>query len=637
MLADRCFYIIVLLTVFFAALLHLSPNLFAEQQKPLPRIQSPLADSLEQVLSGTLADSVRVNVLVELARARWASNIEESRQNAFAALAIAERLYYQKGTANALNTIGVTYYYQGWYDIALGYHQRSLAIRKSINDTAGIGHSTNNIGLIYMGQRKHEESLTYLFEALQIYKTLGLKSSTAAAYNNIGTIYRRQKKLDSATAMHEAALKTLEGTNNRSGIALCYNSLGGVLEDGGSYQEALNYQQRALALYEEIQNHKGIVNSLYSSASILAKMKHHAEALQNLHRALDLAAAMNSRPELRDCYELLSQIEESIGNIHGALFTYKRFEALKDSLVSEEAAARSAEFNAKYDTERKAKQIELLTAQREGQSVQRHFLLALVVASLMAVALFYTRYRIKRKSETALQNANTQLQEKNDLLTQARAIAETLLLNVLPKPIASRMQAGEHRIAEHFSDVTVLFADIVDFTQLAAGLHPEELVSLLDAIFTDFDALAEKYNLEKIKTIGDAYMAVCGIPEPNPQHCVNVARFALDMMRVIEKYSIHNTSQPLEPNKCLRLRIGIHTGSVVAGVIGKKKFSYDLWGDTVNIASRLESHGIAGEIHCSEEVYEMLQETCIFDKRGETELKGSITMTTYFLRGFKQS
>ncbi|MBD1208279.1 MAG: tetratricopeptide repeat protein [Ignavibacteria bacterium] len=629
--------LLVLIALFslFACASEVPSSLFAQERSPLPRIKSPIADSLEKLLTTNLSDSARVDILVELARALWANKLEDSRRIAFEALTLAERLGYQKGIANSFNTIGVTYYYQGWYDIALGYHQKSLAIRKSLNDTAGIGHSTNNIGLIYMGQRKHEESLTYLLEALHIYKTLNRTPSIAAAYNNIGTIYRRQKRLDSAAKMHEEAIKTLEGKNNRAGMALSYNSLGGVLEDAGSFSEALRLQEQALKLYEEIPNHKGIVNSLYASASVLAKMKRFPEALTNLRRAIDIATAMDSRPELRDCLELLSQIEESIGNIQGALFNFKRFEALKDSLISEEAAARSAEFNAKYDTERKAKQIELLTAQRQRQSVERNLLLALVTASLMAVGLFYTRYRIKRKSETALQNANAQLQEKNDLLSQARSIAETLLLNVLPKPIARRMQAGELRIAEHFSDVTVLFADIVDFTQLASDLHPEELVSLLDAIFTDFDALAERYNLEKIKTIGDAYMAVCGIPEPNPQHCLNVVRFGLDMLRVIEKYSIHGAPQLPTSDNHLRLRIGIHTGAVVAGVIGKKKFSYDLWGDTVNIASRLESHGVAGEIHCSQEVYEMLQESCIFEMRGETELKGSITMTTYFLRGFK--
>lgn len=618
----------------FSLLYVLGTQAIAQPTSPKPYVRPPAADSLERVLTGNLPDTSRVNLLIELARALWASNIEESRKYATEALTLADLVEYKKGRANALNTIGVTYYYQGWYDIALNYHTRSLALRKSLNDSAGIGHSTNNIGLIYMGQRKHQEALNYLFEALRIYQHLRLKSSLAAAYNNIGTIYRRQKKYDSATVMHETALKTLAGTANRSGMALSYNSLGSVMEEMGSYKDALRFQQEALRLYEEILNHKGMVNSLYGKAGVLTKMQRHTEALEQIHRALDLAEAMNSRPELRDCYELLSQIEESVGNIHGALSHFKRFEALKDSLISEESAARSAEFNAQYDSERKAKQIELLTAQREGQFFQRNLLVALIVMSLLAVALFYTRYRIKRKSETALQNANVQLQEKNELLTEARSIAESLLLNVLPKSIASRMQAGEHRIAEHFSDVTVLFADIVDFTHIASDLPPEELVAFLDAIFSDFDALAERYNLEKIKTIGDAYMAVCGIPEPNPEHCRNVALFAMDMLRVIKKYTLYAESPTPTP---LQVRIGIHSGTVVAGVIGKKKFSYDLWGDTVNIASRLESHGVPGEIHCSEEVYEILQESCIFEKRGETALKGNIRMTTYFLRTLRTS
>ena len=263
LVGGRLVFLIALFSL-FALASEIPSNLSAQASSPLPRIKSPIADSLENLLTTNLSDSVRVDVLVDLARALWANKLEDSRKIAVEALTLAERLGYQKGIANALNTIGVTYYYQGWYDIALGYHQKSLAIRKSLNDTAGIGHSTNNIGLIYMGQRKYEESLTYLLEALQIYKTLNRTSSIAAVYNNIGTIYRRQKMLDSATQMHKEAIKTLEGKNNRSGMALSYNSLGRVLEDVGSFSEALNLQEQALKLYEEIPNYKGIVKSLYA-------------------------------------------------------------------------------------------------------------------------------------------------------------------------------------------------------------------------------------------------------------------------------------------------------------------------------------------------------------------------------------
>lgn len=612
------------------ALCSLVPFYAFGQAASSTRPRSPIADSLEKVLARELPDTVRVNVLVDLARALWASNLQVSRKYATDALTIANLIDYKKGRANALNTIGVTYYYQGWYDIALGYHKQALEIRKGINDTAGIGHSTNNIGIIYLGQRKHREALNYLFEALEIYKTVKLRSSTAAAYNNIGTIYRREKQLDSAALMHRAALDVLKGANNRTGEALSYNSMGGVMEDLGVYDDALRFQREAFRLYEAVTNHKGMINALTGEASALYKLKRYSEALAQINRAIDLATSMNSRPELRDCYELLSSIEESIGNIQGALHHYKRYEALKDSLLSEESNSKTAEFSAQYDTERKAKQIELLTAQREREQVQRNLLLTIILASFIAVALVYGRYRTKRRSEAALQHANALLQEKNSLLTEARSTVESLLLNVLPKPIAERMQIGERRIAENFSNVTVLFADIVDFTQLASDLPPEELVALLDAIFSDFDALAERHSLEKIKTIGDAYMAVCGIPEPHPDHCLNVALFALDLLRIIERYTIHtNTTTPLQ------VRIGIHTGSVVAGVIGKKKFSYDLWGETVNIASRLESHGMPGKIHCSEEVYEILNNSCIFEKCGETALKGNIRLTTYFLHSVK--
>ncbi|MCU0424026.1 MAG: tetratricopeptide repeat protein [Candidatus Kapabacteria bacterium] len=612
-------------------LLFLSFHFPALSQKPALPLRPPSADSLEKILAQSLPDTVRVKILIELARALWATNLQESRKYATDALTIANLMDYKKGRANALNTIGVTYYYQGWYDIALGYHKQALEIRKSINDTSGIGHSTNNIGIIYLGQRKNREALNYLFEALEIYKTVKLRSSIAVAYNNIGTIYRREKKLDSAALMHRAALDVLKGANNLTGEALSYNSMGGVMEDLGVYDDALRFQREAYKLYSDVTNHKGMVNALTGEASALFKLKRYPEALTQIRTALDLASSMNSRPELRDCYELLARIEEGIGNFSGALQNYKRYEALKDSLLSEEASSRTAEFSAQYDSERKAKQIELLTAQRKGQQIQRNLLITIIFASFIAVGLVYVRYRTKQRSEAALQDANVQLQEKNALITEARSTVEALLLNVLPKPIAERMQAGERRIAENFSDVTVLFADIVDFTHLAAGLPPEELVAFLDAIFSDFDALAERHNLEKIKTIGDAYMAVCGIPEPNPHHCLNVALFALDMLRVIERYNIHP-----EATSPLQVRIGIHTGSVVAGVIGKKKFSYDLWGDTVNIASRLESHGQAGAILCSSEVYDILKESCIFEQCGETALKGNITLTTYFLRSVKQ-
>jgi PAS domain S-box-containing protein len=204
--------------------------------------------------------------------------------------------------------------------------------------------------------------------------------------------------------------------------------------------------------------------------------------------------------------------------------------------------------------------------------------------------------------------------------------AERLLLNILPKVIAQRLKQLESTIADNFEEVTVLFADIVGFTELSARFPPAQVVELLNRIFSAFDELSDYYGLEKIKTIGDAYMVVGGLPTPRPDHAEATANMALDMQQVITKFNNQN-------NQTLSIRIGINTGPVVAGVIGIKKFSYDLWGDTVNIASRMESQGLPDKIQVTEFTYKKLQDNYLFEERGTIQVKGKGKMTTYFLSG----
>jgi len=203
---------------------------------------------------------------------------------------------------------------------------------------------------------------------------------------------------------------------------------------------------------------------------------------------------------------------------------------------------------------------------------------------------------------------------------------ERLLLNILPASIANRLKQEPGNIAEHFDDVTVLFADIVGFTQIATSVSATTLVNLLNQIFSVFDRLSLKYGLEKIKTIGDAYMLVGGLPTRNSNHPASVALIAFEMQNAIATFNKRN-------NLNLNIRIGMHTGSVVAGVIGLQKFTYDLWGDTVNIASRMESHGLPGKIQVSQQTYQRLRHKFILEKRGEISIKGKGMMTTYLLIG----
>jgi len=206
--------------------------------------------------------------------------------------------------------------------------------------------------------------------------------------------------------------------------------------------------------------------------------------------------------------------------------------------------------------------------------------------------------------------------------------SERLLLNILPKSIAQRLKQDQQSIADRFEQVTILFADIVDFTGLSARISPTKLVNLLNEIFCTFDQLTLTHRLEKIKTIGDSYMVVGGLPTPRPDHAEAIAEMALDMQQAITRFQ-------RDDGESFHLRLGIHTGPVVAGVIGIKKFTYDLWGDTVNVASRMESTGMAGRIQVTAATYECLKDKYCFEERGATLVKGKGEMITYWLIGRK--
>jgi adenylate cyclase len=219
--------------------------------------------------------------------------------------------------------------------------------------------------------------------------------------------------------------------------------------------------------------------------------------------------------------------------------------------------------------------------------------------------------------------------QRNEALRALRAEqerSEALLTNVLPGSIATRLKAATRSIADDFDAASILFADVVDFTPLAERLAPAEVVGILDGLFSHFDTLVERHGLEKIKTIGDCYMAAAGVPDPHPDHARRVALLALEMRDAA-------TASPISDRPALELRIGIDSGPVVAGVIGTKRFLYDLWGDAVNTASRMEANGTPGEIQITRATYELLKDEFVCRPRGEIEVKGKGRMETWYLVG----
>lgn len=241
--------------------------------------------------------------------------------------------------------------------------------------------------------------------------------------------------------------------------------------------------------------------------------------------------------------------------------------------------------------------------------------IAITIFGSITLLALYTSFQTTRVEES---------------LDSERKRSGDLLLNILPESVASRLMANPNNIVDSFANVSILFADIEGFTNYATKISPEELVSFLNDLFTKFDELAHRYGLEKIKTIGDCYMVASGVPVENADHANLITCFALDVLQLMGNI---NKGKDLP----LSIRIGISSGPVVAGVIGTKKFIYDIWGDTVNMASRMESHGIAGQIQINSSTYELIQDDFEITRRGEIDVKGKGTTTTFIVKGRKQT
>ena len=250
---------------------------------------------------------------------------------------------------------------------------------------------------------------------------------------------------------------------------------------------------------------------------------------------------------------------------------------------------------------------------------------ALNFSAVSAIVFLLLRFSIEQK-----QKIQARLMEAHGLLQVEQDRSERLLLNILPGAVAERLKNSSQTIADGFADVTVMFADIVNFTQVAEGMSPNQVFSMLNRIFSSFDELAERHGLEKIKTIGDAYMVAGGLEEGSEDYCVAIADMALDMRELLRRDFTVNSEH-------LEIRIGIGTGPVVAGVVGKKKFIYDLWGDTVNIASRITSEGAPGMIHVDATTYRRLRDRFDFEPPQTLYLKGKGNMTVHRLTGRREN
>ncbi len=579
-------------------------------------------------------------------------------------LKINEEIGNKKGIAGLLGNIGNIYNDQSNYPKALEYQQRSLKIYEEIGDKTGIANALINIGNIYSKQSSYPKALEYYQRSLKIYEESGDKQGIAYVLNNIGTIYQGQGNYPRTLEYYEKSLKVAEEIGDKRQISMCLVNLGSTYALQGNYPRALEYTEKSLKLAEEIGDKGVMEGNLTLIGNIHNKQGDYSRALEHLEKSLKLGEEIGDKravavslfsigniyqkqgkatPALNYCQKGLALAEElglleyekeacqclydtykAMGKGNEALVYLEKMRIVEDSLHAQETTKKLEQMEfAKImlqDSIAKAEEARLLLEEHQAEVRQknqtRNISFGIGGLILLLAGGLYSRLRYVRKSKAVLQV------EKDR--------SENLLLNILPAEIAEELKQKGRADARDFDMVSILFTDFKGFTEASAKLTAADLVHEINHCFEGFDAIMEKYGIEKIKTIGDAYMAAGGLPVTTDASVKNTVLAALEMQSFIAKRKAENDAA----NKpAFEMRVGIHTGPVVAGIVGVKKFQYDIWGDTVNTAARMESAGEVGKVNISQATYEMLKNDPEFTliSRGKIEAKGKGEVEMWFV------
>jgi adenylate cyclase len=621
--------------------------------------QEHTADSLKKVLQSVKEDSVRVKVLLQLSSYFLDSSPEEAKNYGTQALNLAQTINFQPGRALALkfigsayyflgntpatleyygqalnvfdsigdlesksiilNNFGTVYYMNGTDDKALNSYFKSLEIAEKIGDKAGIATAFSNIANVYHNKRATEDkALDFFLKALKISEDIGDKNIIGAVSVNLGEIYSDAKKYDSALFFYNKSMNAYANTIN---IPVPLRGIGLVYTKQGDYANALKYNQQSYRMAKELDSKLAMTQSLAALGNVYLKKGDYASALSSYQEADSIASIIPAYKELDSAYAGLAATYYQIGDYGNAYKYQKLFSSIADTLNNQTLADKLTSLQRNFEIQTRQNEINLLTKDKKlqdlelrNQKIQKAFISAALILIFIIAFGIYRNYRRKVKT--------------NILLDKQKAEIESLLLNILPSEVAAELQQNGAATPRFYDQVSVLFTDFKGFTLIADALSPQEVVSELNACFIAFDNIIEKYNLEKIKTIGDSYMCAGGIPTEDADHPVNIIQAGLEIRDWMKAMNKKRTEAGLQS---WELRIGIHVGPAVAGVVGRKKYAYDIWGSTVNIASRMESSGEPGLVNISAAAHDLVKHrfSCVY--RGKVYAKNIGEIDMYFV------
>ena len=584
------------------------------------------------------------------------------------ALKYAELKEDREEIKNLINQISTNYHSIGQLDSAIHYFNNGLRLKQEMNDSEGLIGDYIALGNLFRERGSYEKAQERFMQALNITetvkdtfsmmtiysemgdiyaaqnmwnvaeeyynKTLRLASSKnspfmeAGAYKHLGNIFQLQKKDSAAVENYEAALSKYEQLNNKTNAADMLMRLSQIYKNDSQFRKAKNLLLEALDNSVRSQDVMGTLTIKSALAEIEIKLRNYQKGIAYAKECLRAYTEMEDLGGLRQVYSLLAEAYSQIRDFKNAYQYQQNFKVVNDSLMSIDRAVAIKKYDLLYTTEKKDKEIaqQKLEIEKQRERNERiirqerqkriYFIIAGFVL-LLILSGVYSRLRYINKSKSILQI------EKDR--------SDSLLLNILPAEIASELKAKGKAEARDYDQVSVLFTDFKEFTQKSEQLSAKDLVAEINHCFEAFDSICGKYGVEKIKTIGDSYMAAGGIPVSSEDSVKRTVLAALDMQDFIaDRITIRKSNNEIP----FEMRLGIHTGPVVAGIVGVKKFQYDMWGDTVNTASRMESSGEDGKVNISQETYKIIKDDpqFTFNARGKIHVKGKGEVAMYFVR-----
>lgn len=522
------------------------------------------------------------------------------------ALAISRRARLLLQEATALNNMGSIFQDQGDLVRALDCLSSSAALLEKADDQKIYPAVLANLGIIYSGTRDYPRAIEHFTRSLEADRAVGNDVGVASSLNDLGLIWLEQGDGQKALSMFEEARQIHERNRSDKGTAHSINNAGLVYLRQGDFARALSHFRMALSLRKKIDYRQGVANTLADIGRTFRSMERADSAMHYLHAAHDLAMNTGLISLAGETSLALYQVYKYQGNPGKALEMLEIHRQTQDSLSQQNIEEKLAQLKFQAEFDRREALFEAAVARQkleaELAASKRSQQLRLSLA-ILAGLLLITGILIVQRNRIALEK------KKSD----------ALLCNILPEQTAAELKATGTAETKRYAQATVLFADFKDFTRHTPQFSPNALVARLNDYFSAFDEIVGRHGVEKIKTIGDAYMAAGGLPQERSSHARDAVAAACEMLDYVQKKKAEFEARN---EIAFELRIGIHTGPLIAGIVGTRKFQYDIWGETVNIASRVQSHGTSGKINLSESTYGLVKNDFKCSYAGETEAKG---------------